>query len=128
VVLVGRAEKVTAAEQDTQNPLFYGETVLYPNMGEPFRKSASPALGFFFTVYGVKGGAGATKAVIEVFRGGQPAGQVTQPLPAPDATGRIQYAGALPLSSFPAGSYSLKVTAQTGAAFDSRETPFLLTE
>jgi hypothetical protein len=128
VVLVGRAEKVTAAEQETSNPLFYGETVLYPNMGEPFRKSASPALGFFFTVYGVHGGAGAAKAMIEVYRGGQPAGQVTQPLPAPDATGRIQYAGALPLSGFPAGFYSLKVTAQTGAGFDSRETSFTVTE
>jgi hypothetical protein len=104
VVLVGRAEKVTSAEQESGNPLFYGETVLYPNMGEPFRKSASPALGFFFTVYGVNGAAGAAKAMIEVYRGGKPAGQVIQPLPAPDSTGRIQYAGALPLSSFPAGS------------------------
>src|SRR2546427_13295233 len=38
----------------------------------------------------------------------------TANLPAPDASGRIQYAGALPLQGFSAGSYMLKVTATTG--------------
>lgn len=129
IVLVGRAEKVPPSEQqgDNPNPLFYGETILYPNMGEPFKKATSPALGFFFTIYGMTEGA-SRKATIEVFRGDQPAGQVTAELPAPDANGRIQYAGALPISSFPPGSYRLKVTAQTGSGFDTRQTAFTVAE
>jgi hypothetical protein len=128
VVLVGRAEKVSPAEASSESPLLYGETLIYPNMGEPFRKSTSSAVGFFFTLYGVKDAAPPAQATIEVYRGGQGAGRVTASLPAPDATGRIQYAGALPLQSFPAGSYTLKVTATTGSGIDSRQASFTVTE
>jgi VWFA-related protein len=127
IVLVGRAEKASPSDQ-ADNPLFYGETIIYPNMGEPFRKAVSPNLGFFFAVYGVAPGTPSPRVTIEVYRGDAPAGRVTADLPAPDATGRIQYAGALPLQSFPAGSYRLKVTALTGAASDSRQTSFTLAE
>jgi hypothetical protein len=126
-VLVARAEKASPADQ-SDNPLFYGDTIIYPNMGEPFRKSASPNLGFFFTVYGVTPDTPSPRATIEVFRGEAPAGRVTADLPAPDASGRIQYAGALPLERFPAGSYRLRITALTGAASDSRQASFVITE
>ena len=126
IVLVGHAEKVAPSEQQADNPLYYGETVLYPNMGEPFRKATTPALGFFFTIYGMEGDT--RKAIIEVFRGDLPAGQVTADLPAPDANGRIQYAGALPLQSFAPGSYRIKVTAQAKTGFDTRQTSFTLAE
>jgi hypothetical protein len=128
VVLVGRAEKVSPSEAQSDSPLMYGETLIYPNMGEPFRKSTSQAVGFFFTVYGVKDATTPAKATIEVYRGDQGAGRVTANLPAPDASGRIQYAGALPLQSFPAGSYTLKVTATTGAGFDTRQASFTVAE
>jgi len=126
LVLVGRAEKAPDGER-TDNPLFFGETIVYPNMGQPFRK-ASQALGFFFTIYGAEGAAAPRTASLEVYRDGARAGQVTADLPAPDATGRIQYAGALPLQAFTPGSYTLKVTAGTGPAADSRQTPFTVVE
>lgn len=128
IVLVGRAEKVPAGEQPGTNPLYYGETLLYPSMGGPFRKSASPALGFFFTVYGVQSGGATPRATIEVFRDEKSTGQVTAELPAADASGRIQYAGALPLQGFPAGAYRLKVTALAGSGFDSRQAVFTVAE
>ena len=128
VVLVARAEKLAPSDTNGDNPLFFGETLLYPNMGEPFRKAASPALGFYFTVSGGKDPATPRKATIEIYRGDQIAGQVTADLPAADATGRIQYAGSLPLQGFPPGSYKLKVTATDGSGFDSHETPFTVTE
>jgi VWFA-related protein len=127
VVLVGRAEKAAPADATADNPLFYGETILYPNMGAPFRKSATPNLGFFFTVYGVPAGT-APKATIEVFRGEQGAGRVTADLPAPDAKGRIQYAGALPLQGFAPGNYTFKVTTTAGGGTDSRQAPFVVAE
>ena len=54
--------------------------------------------------------------------------RVIDSVPAPDASGRIQYAGALPLQSFPAGAYKLKVTAVTGAGFDTRQASFTVAE
>jgi VWFA-related protein len=128
VVLVGRAEKVSSAEAQSDSPLLYGETLIYPNMGERFRKSTSSAVGFFFTLYGVKDAMPPAQATIEVYRGGQGAGRVTANLPAPDASGRIQYAGALPLQGFSTGSYTLKVTATTGTGFDSRQASFTVAE
>jgi len=128
VMVVGRAEKVPAGEQAQGNPLYYGETILYPSMGDPIHKSTSKGLGFFFTVYGVDTSSTPAKAVLEVFRGDTPAGKVGTELPAPDASGRIQYAGALPLQTFPPGSYRLKVTASTAAGSVVRETPFTVAE
>jgi VWFA-related protein len=124
VVLVGRAEKTTAGEE-AANPLYFGDTILYPRMGEPFRRSADPAVSFFFTVYGTQPGTSGTKAVVEVLRGDAPAGRVTADLPAADANGRIQYAGGLPLNAFAPGSYRLRVSA---AGSEARETPFTVVE
>jgi len=127
VVLVGRAEKVSDAEKKSDNPLFYGDTVIYPNMGEPFKKSASPALGFFFTVYGGHAPT-ARKATIEVRHGEQVAGRVTADLPAPDASGRTQFAGAVPLQNFAPGTYDLKVTVADGSGSDAQQARFTLAE
>ena len=124
IVLVGRVDKASPGEQ-SQNPLFYGDTIIYPNMGEPFRKATSTALGFFFTLYGAKE---ASKATLEVYKAGQKTGQVSADLPAPDVTGRVQYAGALPLQGFAPGSYTLKVTATTASGTDSRQVSFAVTE
>jgi hypothetical protein len=109
---------------DPANPLFYGDSILYPGMGEPFHKSRNAAMGFFFTVYDVPPGAPAT-AVVEVLDGDTPAGQVTTELPAPDAAGRVQYVGALPLKGFAPGEYRLRVTA---AGSRPRETSFTVAE
>jgi hypothetical protein len=128
VMVVGRAEKLPANEQPTDNPLYFGGTILYPNMGDPVRRSAAPALGFYFTVYGVPATSSPRRAVLEVFKDGASAGQVATDLPAPDATGRVQYAGSLPMAAFPPGAYRLKVTATAGSGSDARETSFTVVE
>jgi VWFA-related protein len=126
VVLVGRAEKASAADTPGENPLFYGDTILYPTMGGAFRKSVTPNLGFFFTLYGVPAGSAPPKAVIEIYKGEQGAGRVTADLPAPDANGRIQYAGALPLQGFAPGAYTFKLSTTAGG--DSRQASFTVAE
>lgn len=126
VMLVKRADKLAANDQKNANPLYFGDAVLYPSMGEPFHKASVPALGFFFTVYG-NADAG-RKASIEVRRGDETVGAATADLASPDATGRIQHAGALPLQSFPAGSYTLKVTVNDSRGSDTRTVPFTVVE
>jgi VWFA-related protein len=128
VVLVRRAEKVEPSDKQRENPLFYGETIIYPDLGEPFHKATSPALGFFFTAYAGKDAAAPKKATIQIYRGEMATGEVMADLPAPDASGRVQYAGALPLQGFPPGAYKLKVSVSNASGVDSSQAAFTVAE
>ncbi len=127
LVLVNRAEQLGPSEQ-RNGPLYYGQTLLYPNLGEPFRKATATALPFYFTVLAAKDTPAPDKATVEVWRGGQPIGQVTTDLPKPDPEGRIQHAGGLPLGSFSPGAYELKVSLRDGKGVASSSTPFTVEE
>lgn len=128
LVLVKRMEPVPEAERSAGGPLYYGETVIYPNLGEPFRRSFSKALGFYFTVCVGNGATAPPSVLVEVLRDGHAVGRVTTELAAPDANGRIQHAGALPLERFAPGSYELKVTLMQGPSPASRSAPFTVEE
>jgi VWFA-related protein len=128
LMLVQRVEKLTPSEQGGKNPLHYGEAMLYPSMGEPFRKSATPAVGFYFTVQGTKDAPAAGKAVIELRQGQRTLASLPAELPAPDAAGRTQYAGSLPLKSLPPGQFTLRVSVASGASTGIREAPFTVAE
>lgn len=122
LMLVSRAERLSAAEQEQKSPLHFGEAMLYPSMGEPFKKAATPALGFYFSLYGGQGAS--AKATIELRQGERSVATLPAALSAPDASGRIQYAGTLPLQSLPPGRFTLKVSVSDGVGNDTRESPF----
>jgi VWFA-related protein len=126
LVLVKRTESVAENEKDASNPLYFGQTLIYPNMGEAYRRSVDKQLGFYFTAYTDK--PGSRKVDVQVLKGGQPTGQATMDLAAPDATGRIQHAGALPLQSMAPGAYELKVIVADGPSSASASTPFTVEE
>jgi len=128
LVLVNRAEKLEEAERNSGHPLHFGEAILYPNMGAPFRKSVQPAVGFYFAVYGPKGAAGVRSAAIEVRQGAKVVASTTAVLAAPDANGRIQHAGTVPLAGFSAGSYTMKISVGDAAAMETREASFDVVE
>jgi VWFA-related protein len=112
LVIVKRGEKVGADEPKT-GPLYVKDVLLYPNLGEDVSK-ASKEVGFFFTVY--PGTAGAKpEAVLELMQNGQPLAQVPLPLDAPDASGRIQQVGRLPLDALAPGTYELRVVVKQGS-------------
>lgn len=113
VILIKSAEP----DKQTQNPFRFGEVLLYPNMGEPVRKSVSKNLAFFVTVYPPRGATSATKLKIEIKQKGRTLGQSSNDLPAPDADGRIQYASAVPIDKYAPGDYELLITVQ-----DARDT------
>ena len=112
LVIVKRSEKVGADEPKT-SPLFAKDVLLYPNLGEDISK-ANKEIGFFFTVYP---GAAGTKleAVLELIQNGQPLAQVPLPLDAPDASGRIQQIGRLPLDALAPGTYELRAVVKQGS-------------
>jgi len=127
LVLLARVEKLSAAEQSRDNPLYFGEAIIYPNMGQPYRKSANPNLGFFFTAYAPAEQAPAS-ASVELLKGGAPVAKLPLALPKPDAAGRIQHAGALPIGSLAPGEYALRLTVGTGPRTASREAAFVVGE
>jgi VWFA-related protein len=128
IVLLKRADRLTAEEQKQPNPFHYGELLIYPNLGEPIRKSAMKQLPFFFDVYMPQGAKAAPKLAIEVMQSGQPLARLQSELPAPDPAGLIQYASAIPLDSFQPGSYELKITVNDGAASASRSIAFTVAQ
>jgi VWFA-related protein len=126
LVVIDHVEQVPAADRDPANPLYFGEMLVYPSLGDPLRKSAAKAMGFYFTA---RGPATARKGLLEVVRDGQVTALFPMDLPAPDATGRIQHAGTLPLHTFAPGSYELRFTLLAGQErLASRVAPFTVAE
>lgn len=121
-----RADKLGAAEKRDVNPLYFGDTILYPSTGEPFHKASAPAVEFYFVVYGADDSG--RSAALEVRNEDRTVGATSLDLEAPNESGRIQQAGALPLQSLGPGSYSLRVTVSDSRGSDTRTVPFTVAE
>jgi VWFA-related protein len=128
LVLLQRVEKLSASEVGADNPLHYGETIVYPNLGEQYHKSVMPALGFYFTAWSDTGAEAPGRATVELIRDEQVIAKLPIPLPAPDASGRIQHAATLPLQNLPPGDYTLRLVVESGPAFQARQARFALAE
>ena len=126
LLIVRRSEKLPAGEKTADNPLYFGDLLLYPNLGEPLRKSTDKTLSFFLTVDPAPGGA--PTATLEILQKGQSLAQLPMELSKPDATGRIAHAGQLPLASFPPGQYVLRTTVSQGAQKEARDATFTVVE
>jgi VWFA-related protein len=126
LTLLKRADRLSADEQKKNHPLHFGEIVVYPNLGEPLRKSVAKQLAFFFTAWPAQGSTEKLKLTIEVIQNGHSLGQIPAELPAADDQGRVKYASALPLDNFQPGSYELKVTVKDGQSSLSRAAQFNL--
>lgn len=125
VSMFERAEQLSPSEQKGDNPFRNGAQLFYPSLDELPRVKVGGQLPFFFTIYQPAGKADTPPQVsIELLRGGRTAGRAGLPLPKPDAQGRIQYAGALPLDKVGEGSYELKVILTAGQHTVSRTLRF----
>jgi len=124
LIVVGRAQKLSAEDRQNPNPFHAGELLLYPNLGEPLHKTAGKALSVFVTIYRPKGTSTAPSMVLEVDQAGRPLGKLPVDLPAADQSGRIQYTGTIPLEAFPLGDYELKATVSDGTSNVTRVARF----
>jgi VWFA-related protein len=127
IVLVKRAERVPEEERKAGQPLAFGEVLIYPNLDEPISKSASKELTFFLTAYGGREASKPT-ATIEILQGGRRLAQAPAALPAPDASGRIQHVGGIPLAGFPPGEYQMRVVLSDSQTLQARSVSFTVTE
>jgi VWFA-related protein len=113
LVIVKRTEKIPEKDRRAGHPLLTGDVLLHPNLGEPVSKSASKELGFYFAAYPAKGGPPA-ESTIELMLNGQRVAQLPMPLPAADASGRVQQVGRLPLDQIAPGTYQLRAIVTQG--------------
>jgi VWFA-related protein len=121
VAIIQRAEQV---KEKTESPFLIGEVLVYPNLGEPVRKSANKQLGFYFNIYPANNDL--PQLLLEVLQGSKSIAKLPLKLAPADARGRIQFASALPLDSLGPGSYELKITVSDTKESVSRSTIFTL--
>jgi VWFA-related protein len=113
LVLINRIEMLRdapSAQSSVIPPFYIGQSLLYPNLGESIRKSATAELPFYFTLYGEVQG---VKADAQLLRNGQSIAETPVELP-PAAGSRVQHVGRLPIGALPAGTYELRIRV-TGA-------------
>ncbi|MEO8522626.1 MAG: hypothetical protein ABI603_14760, partial [Acidobacteriota bacterium] len=125
LVLVDRIEPVSdgpAPDAATGAPLYVGQNLLYPNLGQPLRKSPGSVLPFYFALYGPIAGA---KAEAQLLRNGTPLAEI--PIDLPVASGpRMQHIGRLPTDALPAGTYELRIRVITAGGETSRTAYFTI--
>ncbi len=122
--VIQRAEKVPEAERDKANPLFFGDTLLYPNVGEPVSKATTTEIGFAFTV--IPGAAPVTGATVSLVRSGQVIGQAPLEL-VKASSGVVHQTGRLPIDALEPGSYEVSVVVQSGSVGVVRSTRIAIT-
>jgi len=125
VAIVSRVEQIQVS-QKSNSPFQLGEVMLYPNLGEAFKKTTTKQVGFYFVVYPVKGAKTPPQLTLQVVQGGKAVANVPLKLPAADASGRIQFASALPIESLNPGSYELRITVKDDQTSVTRSQAFLL--
>jgi len=106
LVLVNRAE--TSRDQppaDKTRPLYVGNMLLYPNLGEAIQKSTDLELPFYFTLYGNVHDA---KATAQLLRNGLAIAETPLQLPA-STDSHVQELARMPIGALPSGTYELRI-------------------
>ena len=125
LVLVSRAEEVRdPMPAGTGGALYVGRTLLYPNLGEPIKKSASSELTFYFALYGRQQG---VTASAELLRNGSVLAMAPVDLTS-DTGERGKHVGRLPIGQLPAGTYELRIRVTGGGHELSRTAYFTLVD
>jgi VWFA-related protein len=123
LVIVARSQKLAPGELADDNVLAVGGMQLYPNLGEPLRKIVDRTLSFYFML--LPNGTTST-ATLTLAQNGATLATLPISLDLPDAGGRIQQVGQIPLASIPPGAYELTLTVTAGSTTISRQASFLL--
>lgn len=108
LVIVQRAEKLAPGTAPA-NELTAGDVQFYPNLGEPLKQSDSVS---FYAAILPRGQT--VSATLTLARGTMSLATLPLELGQPDATGRIQQTGQIPLKSVPPGTYDLRLTVHGG--------------
>src|SRR5689334_6907199 len=123
VAVLKKAERLTPAEQQRDQPLHFGELLVYPNLGE---RIVAKQLAYFFTAWPPKGVTKPMQLTLEILQKNRQIGKTSGELPSADERGQIKYAGSFGIDKFQAGDYELRVTVSDGQSSVSRSTSFVI--
>jgi VWFA-related protein len=120
LVLVDHVEQTESAtpapkasgEPERAAPFYMGNSLIYPNVGEPVSKSASATLPFYFTVY--RGTNAPLTAAAQLLKNGRVLAEAPVALAGNDSP-RVQQLGQFPISGLAAGTYELRIRVNSGA-------------
>ena len=126
LVLVARGERVAPDSGEKDNPLYVGDVLVYPNLGEPLQKSNDKTLTFYLAIKPAPGAA--PQGRVEILRDGQPVSEAAVVLAPGDVSGGIRHIGRVPVEALPTGHYRLRLTVTQSDRREVRETPFELTQ
>jgi VWFA-related protein len=112
LVLVRRAERVPVEDRDKENPLYAGDILLYPNIGDPLSKARDKVLTFFAVIAAPL--AAALDASLELKYGERMLATMPIALAPPDRSGRIEHVARMPIDALPAGHYTARLRVRLG--------------
>jgi hypothetical protein len=126
LVLVSRAKRAKPGPAEKDNPLFVGEALIYPNLGEPVSHAREKALTFVVSIVAAQGPAPA--ASMAVLSGARTLAEGPITMPAPGADGRIDHVLQIPIDALPPGHYMVRLTVSDGVRQQIREAEFELSK
>lgn len=124
LVLVQRTERIATSDRRSNLPFYYGDMLLYPNPGDPFRVGHDAELMFYFSFY--RGIGETPEATLEILHSGESLASVPVDMPGLAAQGRVQHVGKLPIDKFPVGTYELRLRLRSGTTEETRNTFFTI--
>lgn len=110
VAVLKRAERLGPEEQRRDQPLRFGELLVYPNLGEQIDRNTTKQLAYFFTAWPGKGVTKPMQMTLEILQNNKSLGTTSGELPPADERGQIKYAGSFAIDKFSPGSYELRIT------------------
>ena len=126
VAVLKRAERLTPEEQKRDQPLRFGELLVYPNLGERIDRSTTKQLAYFFTAWPSKGATKPLQMTLEILQNNRSLGTTSGELPAADQSGQVKYAGAFGIDKFQPGLFELRITVSDGQNKTTRSTNFTI--
>lgn len=123
VAVLKRAERLSAEEQRRDQPLRFGELLVYPNLGERIDHNTTKQLPYFFTAWPGKGATKPMQMTLEILQNNKSLGTTSGELPPADERGQVKYAGSFAIDKFQPGTYELKITINNEV---SRSTTFVI--
>jgi hypothetical protein len=127
LVLIDRAEPAGGLSPEDTNPLITHDVLVYPPLGDPYRKSTDSVISLFVRVRVSKGMA-VPAATLFLLRNAQPAARLSLRLPAPDANGVIDQVAQLALEPLPIGDFTLRLVVNGDGDEVVRELPVKVVE
>ena len=123
VAVLKRAERLSPEEQKRDQPLRFGDLVVYPNLGETIDRRTIKELAYFFTAWPAKGTTKPIQMTLEILQNNRQIGATSGELPLADKRGQIKYAGSFAIDQFQPGKYELRITVNNEI---SRSTSFVI--